>query len=63
MSYDAREWVCGTTAAARAPPAWFLAPIADRCRDEHCVACASVPTLMKRANASRTAVRDTRSPN
>lgn len=35
-----------------------LALIADRCLDRHCTAYASVPALMKRANASRTAVRD-----
>jgi hypothetical protein len=35
-----------------------LALIADRCRDRQCVAYASVPALMKRANASRTAVRE-----
>ncbi|MEU1570097.1 helix-turn-helix domain-containing protein [Streptomyces sp. NPDC054884] len=57
MSYDAREWVWDHS-RSRGTARMVLALIADRCRDRHCVAYASVPTLMKRANASRTAVRD-----
>ncbi|MFF2787514.1 helix-turn-helix domain-containing protein [Streptomyces sp. NPDC058049] len=57
MSYEAREWVwdhSGSKGTAR----MVLALIADRCLDSRCIAYASVPALMKRANASRTAVRD-----
>jgi hypothetical protein len=57
MSYDAREWVWDHS-RSKGTARMVLALIADRCRDQHCVAYASVPTLMKRANASRTAVRD-----
>lgn len=57
MSYDAREWVWDRS-HSKGTARMVLALIADRCRDRHCVAYASVPTLMKRANASRTAVRD-----
>ncbi|MGW2570251.1 helix-turn-helix domain-containing protein [Streptomyces sp. NPDC001537] len=57
MSYDAREWVWDHS-HSKGTARMVLALIADRCRDRHCVAYASVPTLMKRANASRTAVRD-----
>ncbi|MFD9193027.1 helix-turn-helix domain-containing protein [Streptomyces phaeochromogenes] len=57
MSYDAREWVWDHS-HSNGTARMVLALIADRCRDRHCVAYASVPTLMKRANASRTAVRD-----
>ncbi|MER6086496.1 helix-turn-helix domain-containing protein [Streptomyces bluensis] len=57
MSYDAREWVWEHS-RSKGTARMVLALIADRCRDRHCVAYASVPTLMKRANASRTAVRD-----
>ncbi|MFF0793888.1 helix-turn-helix domain-containing protein [Streptomyces spiralis] len=57
MSYDAREWVWDHS-HSKGTARTVLALIADRCRDRHCVAYASVPTLMKRANASRTAVRD-----
>lgn len=57
MSYDAREWVWDHS-PSKGTARMVLALIADRCRDRHCVAYASVPTLMKRANASRTAVRD-----
>ena len=57
MSYDAREWVWDHS-HSKGTARMVLALIADRCRDQHCVAYASVPTLMKRANASRTAVRD-----
>ncbi|MFD5913445.1 helix-turn-helix domain-containing protein [Streptomyces massasporeus] len=57
MSYDAREWVWDHS-HSKGTARMVLSLIADRCRDRHCVAYASVPTLMKRANASRTAVRD-----
>lgn len=57
MSYDAREWVWDHS-HSKGTARMVLALIADRCRDRHCVAYASVPTLIKRANASRTAVRD-----
>src|SRR3954468_180064 len=57
MSLDAREWVWDHS-HSKGTARMVLALIADRCRDRHCVAYASVPTLMKRANASRTAVRD-----
>ena len=57
MSYDAREWVWDHS-RSKGTARMVLALIADRCLDRHCVAYASVPTLMKRANASRTAVRD-----
>jgi hypothetical protein len=57
MSYDAREWVWDHS-SSKGTARTVLALIADRCLDRSCVAYASVPTLMKRANASRTAVRD-----
>ncbi|GAA3900034.1 DNA-binding protein [Streptomyces lacrimifluminis] len=57
MSLDAREWVWDHS-RSKGTARMVLALIADRCRDRSCVAYASVPTLMKRANASRTAVRD-----
>jgi hypothetical protein len=57
MSLDAREWVWDHS-RSKGTARMVLALIADRCRDRNCVAYASVPTLMKRANASRTAVRD-----
>ncbi|MEW2299206.1 helix-turn-helix domain-containing protein [Streptomyces sp. NPDC006655] len=57
MSYDAREWVWAHS-RSKGTARMVLALIADRCLDGRCVAYASVPTLMKRANASRTAVRD-----
>ncbi|MFJ9345347.1 helix-turn-helix domain-containing protein [Streptomyces sp. NPDC101237] len=57
MSYDAREWVWDHS-RSKGTARMVLALIADRCLDGRCVAYASVPTLMKRANASRTAVRD-----
>ncbi|MFG3010090.1 helix-turn-helix domain-containing protein [Streptomyces cinerochromogenes] len=57
MSYDAREWVWDHS-HSKGTARMVLALIADRCRDRRCIAYASVPTLMKRANASRTAVRD-----
>ncbi|MFH8403757.1 helix-turn-helix domain-containing protein [Streptomyces sp. NPDC018019] len=56
MSYNAREWVwehSTTKGTAR----MVLVLIADRCPDRRCIAYASVSALMKRANASRTAVR------
>ncbi|MFL4905810.1 helix-turn-helix domain-containing protein [Streptomyces sp. MMS24-I2-30] len=57
MSYDAREWVWDHS-HSKGTARMVLALIADRCLDGRCIAYASVPTLMKRANASRTAVRD-----
>ncbi|MER7177970.1 helix-turn-helix domain-containing protein [Streptomyces hyaluromycini] len=57
MSYDAREWVWDHS-NSKGTARMVLALIADRCLDGRCIAYASVPTLMKRANASRTAVRD-----
>ncbi|MBZ3906776.1 helix-turn-helix domain-containing protein [Streptomyces sp. NPDC051773] len=57
MSYDAREWVWDHS-RSKGTARMVLALIADRCLDGRCIAYASVPTLMKRANASRTAVRD-----
>lgn len=57
MSYAAREWVWDHS-HSKGTARMVLALIADRCGDRHCVAYASVPALMKRANASRTAVRD-----
>ncbi|MFE9649383.1 hypothetical protein ACFYO0_35810 [Streptomyces sp. NPDC006365] len=57
MSYDAREWVWDHS-NSKGTARMVLALIADRCRDRRCIAYASVPTLMKRSNASRTAVRD-----
>ncbi|MFJ9572110.1 helix-turn-helix domain-containing protein [Streptomyces bacillaris] len=57
MSHDAREWVWDHS-SSKGTARMVLALIADRCLDRRCIAYASVPTLMKRANASRTAVRD-----
>ncbi|MFF0171061.1 helix-turn-helix domain-containing protein [Streptomyces prasinus] len=57
MSYDVREWVWDHS-SSKGTARMVLALIADRCRDRRCIAYASLPTLMKRANASRTAVRD-----
>lgn len=57
MSLDAREWVWDHS-RSKGTARMVLALIADRCPDRSCVAYASVPTLMRRANASRTAVRD-----
>ncbi|EST29213.1 DNA-binding protein [Streptomyces roseochromogenus] len=57
MSHDAREWVWNHS-RSKGTARMVLALIADRCPDRRCVAYASVATLVKRANASRTAVRD-----
>ncbi|MFI6941967.1 hypothetical protein ACIBI4_22070 [Streptomyces sp. NPDC050418] len=57
MSHDARTWVWDHS-HSKGNARLVLALIADRCLDRHCVAYASVPALMKRANASRSAVRD-----
>ncbi len=57
MSYDAREWVWERS-RSKATARMVLLAIADRCVDARCIAYASVPALMKRCNASRTAVRD-----
>lgn len=57
MSHDARTWVWDHS-RSKGTARMVLTLIADRCIDLRCVAYASVPALMKRANASRTAVRD-----
>ncbi|MGW1770662.1 helix-turn-helix domain-containing protein [Streptomyces sp. NPDC002104] len=57
MSYDAREWVWDHS-SSKGTARMVLVLIADRCVDRRCTAYASVTALMKRANASRTAVRD-----
>ncbi|MDI3390203.1 helix-turn-helix domain-containing protein [Streptomyces sp. B-S-A8] len=57
MSHDARTWVWDHS-RSKGTARMVLALIADRCVDRQCIAYASVPALMKRANASRTAVRD-----
>lgn len=57
MSHDARTWVWDHS-RSKGTARLILALIADRCVDRQCIAYASVPALMKRANASRTAVRD-----
>ncbi|WP_327368276.1 helix-turn-helix domain-containing protein [Streptomyces sp. NBC_01217] len=57
MSHDAREWVWNHS-RSKGTARLVLTLIADRCPDRRCIAYASVPTLMKRTNASRTAVRD-----
>ncbi|MDQ0930815.1 helix-turn-helix domain-containing protein [Streptomyces turgidiscabies] len=57
MNHDARAWVWDHS-RSKGTARMVLTLIADRCLDLRCVAYASVPTLMKRANASRTAVRD-----
>ncbi|MDN3056203.1 helix-turn-helix domain-containing protein [Streptomyces sp. SRF1] len=57
MSYDAREWVWEHS-RAKGTARMVLLAVADRCVDRRCIAYASVPALMKRCNASRTAVRD-----
>ncbi|MFI9203311.1 helix-turn-helix domain-containing protein [Streptomyces sp. NPDC053048] len=56
MSYDAREWVWEHS-TSKGTARMVLLAIADRCVDRRCIAYASVPALMKRCNASRTAVR------
>ncbi|MFI1419307.1 helix-turn-helix domain-containing protein [Streptomyces sp. NPDC020731] len=57
MSHDAREWVWEHS-RSKGTARMVLTLIADRCIDGRCIAYASVTALMKRANASRTAVRD-----
>ncbi|MGW1792401.1 helix-turn-helix domain-containing protein [Streptomyces tubercidicus] len=57
MSHAAREWVWDHS-TSKGTARMVLTLIADRCVDRGCVAYSSLPTLMKRANASRTAVRD-----
>ncbi|MFF0551060.1 helix-turn-helix domain-containing protein [Streptomyces sp. NPDC004311] len=56
MSRDARDWVWDHS-ISKGTARMVLALIADRCVDGRCIAYASVSTLIKRANASRTAVR------
>ncbi|MBT2416169.1 helix-turn-helix domain-containing protein [Streptomyces sp. ISL-12] len=57
MSAEAREWVWEYS-SSRGTARLVLLSIADRVPDEQCVAWASVASLVKRTNASRTAVRD-----
>ncbi|MFE5735895.1 helix-turn-helix domain-containing protein [Streptomyces celluloflavus] len=57
MSHDARVWVWDHS-LSKGTARMVLTLIADRCIDHTCTAYASVPTLMRRANASRSAVRD-----
>ncbi|MER5184941.1 hypothetical protein ABT009_42815 [Streptomyces sp. NPDC002896] len=57
MSLDAQTWVWDHS-RSKGTARMVLALIADRCLDRDYIAYASVPALMKRANASRTAVRD-----
>ncbi|MFF9060831.1 helix-turn-helix domain-containing protein [Streptomyces sp. NPDC014882] len=57
MSKDVREWVFNYS-SSRGTARLVLLAVADRVPDERCVVWASVADLMKRTNASRTAVRD-----
>ncbi|MFD4574968.1 helix-turn-helix domain-containing protein [Streptomyces sp. NPDC058417] len=57
MSKDVREWVFDHS-SSRGTARLVLLAVADRVPDERCVVWASVADLMKRTNASRTAVRD-----
>lgn len=57
MSHDARAWVWDHS-LSKGTARMVLTLIADRCIDHNCTAYASVPALMRRANASRSAVRD-----
>lgn len=57
MSHDARVWVWDHS-LSKGTARMVLTLIADRCIDHTCTAYASVPALMRRANASRSAVRD-----
>ncbi|MEU3064947.1 helix-turn-helix domain-containing protein [Streptomyces subrutilus] len=57
MSHDARAWVWDHS-RSKGTARLILVLVADRCVDGRCIAYASVPALMKRANASRSAVRD-----
>ncbi|THA83155.1 helix-turn-helix domain-containing protein [Streptomyces sp. A0592] len=56
MSHDARAWVWDHS-RSKGTARLILVLIADRCVDDRCIAYASVTALMKRANASRSAVR------
>ncbi|MGW7007567.1 helix-turn-helix domain-containing protein [Streptomyces sp. NPDC054933] len=56
MSLDAREWVWEHS-SSRGVARLVLLSIADRVPDEQCAGWASVSGLVKRTNASRTAVR------
>ncbi|MGW5868328.1 helix-turn-helix domain-containing protein [Streptomyces sp. NPDC055239] len=56
MSVDAREWVWEHS-SSRGTARLVLLSIADRVPDEQCVAWASMASLVKRTNASLTAVR------
>lgn len=57
MSSDAREWVWEHS-SSRGNTRLVLLSIADRVADEQCVAWASLASLAKRANASRSTVRE-----
>ncbi|MFF3501185.1 helix-turn-helix domain-containing protein [Streptomyces sp. NPDC003247] len=57
MSVEAREWAWEHS-SSRGTARLVLLSITDRVPDEQCVAWASVASLVKRTNASRTAVRD-----
>ncbi|MFJ4918490.1 helix-turn-helix domain-containing protein [Streptomyces sp. NPDC088725] len=56
MSVDAREWVWEHS-SSRGTARLVLLSLADRVPDKQCVAWASLTSLIKRTNASRTAVR------
>ncbi|MFJ2875827.1 helix-turn-helix domain-containing protein [Streptomyces sp. NPDC087298] len=57
MSAETREWVWEHS-ASRGTARLVLLSIADRVADEQCIAWASLTSLAKRANASRSTVRD-----
>ncbi|MFF4871526.1 helix-turn-helix domain-containing protein [Streptomyces sp. NPDC000961] len=57
MSGEAREWVWESS-ESKGTARLVLLSISDRVADEQCVAFASVASLVKRTNASRTAVRE-----
>ena len=57
MSRDAREWAWEHS-SSKGTARLVLLSIADRVPDEQCAAWASLSSLIKRTNASRTAVRD-----
>lgn len=57
MSVDAREWVWEHS-SSRGTARLILLSIADRVADKQCIAWASLTSLEKRTNASRSTVRD-----
>ncbi|MFJ6752221.1 helix-turn-helix domain-containing protein [Streptomyces sp. NPDC091266] len=57
MSSEAREWVWEHS-ASRGNARVIMLSLADRVTDEQCIAWASLTSLEKRANASRSTVRD-----